>query len=52
MDGGNDPYNFSRTLDRFAFLDKTIRAEEHDANLASFEIHAHALDPGSEPDRD
>jgi hypothetical protein len=42
-------YNFTRSLDGFAFLDKTIGTEEHDTDLAGLEVHAHALDAGCEP---
>jgi hypothetical protein len=37
-------YNFSGTLNGFAFFDQTIRSEEHDTDLAGFQVHAHALD--------
>jgi hypothetical protein len=43
------PYNFSGTLDSLAFLDQTIRSEEHNTDLAGFQVHAHALDTGCEP---
>jgi hypothetical protein len=42
-------HNLSGTLDSLAFLDQTIRTEKHNTNLASFEVHAHALDTGAEP---
>lgn len=50
---GNEvgPYDLSGTLDSFTFLDKTIRAEKHNTDLASFQVHAHALDTGSEFDQ-
>jgi hypothetical protein len=44
-----ETYNFTGTLNGLAFLDKTIGSEEHNTNLASFQIHAHALDARSEP---
>jgi hypothetical protein len=45
------PYDLSGTLDAFTFLDETIRTEKHNTNLASFQVHAHALDTGGEFDQ-
>ena len=42
-------HNLSGTLDSLAFLDQTIGTEKYDTDLSSFEVHAHALDTGSEP---
>lgn len=42
-------YNLAGTLDGLALLDKTIRTKQHDTDLSSFQVHAHALDAGSEP---
>jgi len=42
-------YNFSSSLDSLTFLDQSIRTKKHDTDLASFQVHAHALDTGSEP---
>jgi len=42
-------YNFSGTLDGLAFLDQTIRTEEHNTDLASLQVHAHALDTRCKP---
>jgi hypothetical protein len=42
-------HNFTGTLDGLALLDETIRTEKHDTDLAGLEVHAHALDAGSEP---
>jgi hypothetical protein len=44
-------HNLAGTLDGFTFLDLTIGTEEHDTDLASFQIHAHAFDTGSEFDQ-
>jgi hypothetical protein len=41
-------HNLASTLDGFTFLDLTIGTEEHDTDLTSFQVHAHALDAGSE----
>jgi hypothetical protein len=46
-----DPYNLTSTLDSFSFLDQSIRTEKHNTNLASFQVHAHALDTGGEFDQ-
>jgi hypothetical protein len=48
LESGN-AHNFSRTLDSLALLDQTIGAEEHNTDLASFQVHAHPLDAGGEP---
>ena len=48
VEEGGCTYDFSSTLDGFAFLHETIRTEKHNTNLTSFEVHAHALDPRSE----
>jgi hypothetical protein len=45
----SDTHNFSGTLDSLAFLDQTIGTEEHNTNLASFQVHTHALDTRGEP---
>lgn len=42
-------HNFTGTLDSLALLDQTIGTEQHDTDLAGLEVHAHALDAGSEP---
>jgi hypothetical protein len=42
-------YNLSGTLDSLALLDQSIGTEQHDTDLASFQVHAHALDTGGEP---
>jgi hypothetical protein len=44
----SDTHNFSGTLDSLAFLDQTIGTEEHNTNLASFQVHTHALDTRGE----
>lgn len=43
-------YNLSGTLDGLAFLHESVGTEQHDTDLAGFEVHAHALDTGREPD--
>lgn len=48
-DGNVD--NFAGTLDGLALLDKTIRTEKHDTDLAGLQVHAHALDARGEPSR-
>jgi hypothetical protein len=45
----SNTYNFSSTLDGLAFLDQTIGTKEHNTDLASFQVHAHALDTRGEP---
>jgi hypothetical protein len=42
--------NLSGTLDSLALLDQSIGTEEHDTDLAGFQVHAHALDTGGELD--
>lgn len=42
-------YNFTGTLDDLTLLDETIGTEQHDTDLAGLQVHAHALDTGSEP---
>jgi hypothetical protein len=42
-------HDFSGTFDGLAFLDQTIGAEQHNTDLASLEVHAHALDARGEP---
>lgn len=42
-------YNLAGTLDGLTLLDETIGTEEHDTDLASLEVHAHALDARREP---
>jgi hypothetical protein len=44
-------YNLTGTLDGLALLDKTIRTEQDDTDLAGLEVHAHALDARGEPVR-
>lgn len=44
-------YNLASTLDSLAFLDFTIRTEEHNTDVAGFQVHAHALDAGRELDQ-
>jgi hypothetical protein len=41
-------HNLACSLDGLAFLDSTIRTEEHNTDLTGFQVHAHALDAGSE----
>lgn len=43
--------NLSSTLDGLTLLDETVRTEEHNTDLAGFQVHAHALDTGGEPGR-
>jgi hypothetical protein len=43
-------YNLSGTLDGLALLDQTIGTEQHNTDLAGFQVHAHALDTGGEPE--
>ncbi len=42
-------YDFTGTLHSFSLFHETIWAKKHDTNLASFKVHAHALDPRGEP---
>ena len=42
-------YDLSRTLDSLAFLHETIRTEEHNSDLPSFQVHAHTLDARCKP---
>ena len=42
-------YNLAGSLDSFTFLDQSIRAEKHDTDLTSLQVHAHALDARCEP---
>jgi hypothetical protein len=44
-----DVDNLSGTLDGLALLDQSIGTEQHNTDLAGFEVHAHALDTGGEP---
>jgi hypothetical protein len=44
-------YNLTGTLDSLAFLDQSIGTEEHNTDLASFQVHAHTLDTGCELDK-
>ena len=44
-------HNLACTLDSFSFLDETIGTEKHDTDLTSFQVHAHALNAGSEFDQ-
>ena len=44
-------YDLAGTLDGLAFLDQSVGTEEHNTDLAGFEVHAHALDTGGEPFR-
>ena len=37
-------HDLSSTLNSLAFLDQSVGAEEHNTDLTSFEVHAHALD--------
>lgn len=50
-DEEQDTYNLTGSLDSFALLDETVGAEEHDADLTGFQVHAHALDTGRELDK-
>jgi hypothetical protein len=43
--------NLACTLDGFSFSDETIGTEKHNTDLTSFQVHAHALDAGSEFDQ-
>lgn len=47
---GEKTYNLSGTLDSLTLLDETVGTEKHDTDLAGFEVHAHTLDAGGEPD--
>lgn len=42
-------YNLAGTLDGLTLLDETIGTEKHNTDLASFQVHAHALDARGEP---
>jgi len=42
-------HNLSGTLHGLTFLNQTIGTEKHNTDLASFQVHAHALDPRSKP---
>lgn len=42
-------HNFTGTLDGLSFLDKPIRPEQHNTDLTSFQVQAHALDTRCEP---
>ncbi len=42
-------HNFTGTLDSLTLLDETIGTEQDNTDLAGLEVHAHALDAGSEP---
>lgn len=42
-------YDFTGPLDRLALLDQSVGTEQHDTDLAGFQVHAHALDAGCEP---
>lgn len=44
-----DAYNLAGTLDSLTLLDETVGTEKHDTDLASLEVHAHALDARGEP---
>jgi hypothetical protein len=44
-----ETYNLSGTLDGLAFPDQTIGTEQHNTDLAGFQVHAHALDTRGEP---
>jgi hypothetical protein len=48
-DGNVD--NLSGTLDGLTLLDQSIGTEKHDTDLASLQVHAHALDAGGELDQ-
>jgi len=43
-----DVDNLSGTLDGLSLLDETIRTEQHNTDLASFQVQAHSLDTGGE----
>jgi hypothetical protein len=45
----SETYNLSGTLDSLALTDQTIGTEQHNTDLAGFQVHAHALDTGGEP---
>ena len=42
-------YNLSGTLDGLTLLDQSIGTEKHNTDLASLQVHAHALDARGEP---
>lgn len=44
-------HNFTGTSNGLSFLDKPIGTEQHNTNLASFQVQAHALDTRCEPKR-
>lgn len=43
-------YNLTGTLDGLTLLDQTVGTEQDNTNLASFQVHAHALDARGEPE--
>ena len=43
-------HNLSSTLDGLTLLDQSVGTEKHNTDLAGFEVHAHALDAGGEPE--
>jgi hypothetical protein len=42
-------HDLAGTLDSLAFSHSSVGTEQHDTDLTGFEVHAHALDTGSEP---
>ena len=44
-------HNLASTLNSLALFYKTIRTKQHNTDLASFQIHAHALNARGEPDK-
>jgi len=47
-----ETYDLTGTLDGLALLDQSVGTEKHNTDLAGFEVHAHALDAGGEPEVD
>jgi hypothetical protein len=43
-------YNLTGTLDGLTLLDQTVGTEQDNTNLASLQVHAHALDTRGEPE--
>jgi hypothetical protein len=42
-------YDLASAANGLALLDQTVRTEKHNTDLASFQVHAHALDTRGEP---
>ena len=43
-------HDLAGSLHGLTLLDESIRTEKHDTDLASFQVHAHALDTRCEPE--